>query len=52
MDITTDFGSVILGSSPGGGTKQTKNETYVSFFAFCEPESCRLRQTSPGRRSL
>lgn len=34
MDITTDFGSVILGSSPGGGTEFKYSREYLLYFCL------------------
>ena len=56
MDITTDFGSVVLGSSPGGRTK-LKIETCVSIFFFVRDGSMflllpRAKTAESGQRVL
>lgn|GEM_PF-1303170 len=52
MDIITDFGSVVPGSSPGGCTDITKTASWRSLLYLCTQASA-LRHLRPGleRRS-
>lgn len=56
MDITTDFGSVILGSSPGGRTALKKTGPAACFLAVRGGAMFRLflmpKRASPGRKRL
>ncbi len=52
MDITTDFGSVILGSNPGGCTKDTNIPPARDFVLLCRPQACRSATPRRGREYL